>query len=56
MTWSVSVRPFFSQTPIKVTRLTAKTEEQREARLQRVRANQSERLAAETEEHREARL
>ena len=32
------------------------TEEQREARLQRMRANQNERLAAETDEQREARL
>ena len=31
------------------------TEEQREARLQKMRANQSDRLAAETEEQREAR-
>ena len=30
--------------------LTVETEEQREARLQRMRANQSDRLAAETEE------
>ena len=42
--------------PNKVRTLAAETDEQREARLQRVRANQSERLAAETEEQREARL
>ena len=34
----------------------SETEEQREARLQRIRANRSERMAAETEEQREARL
>ena len=37
-------------------RLAAKTEEQREARLQRMRANESERLAVETKQQREARL
>ena len=36
--------------------MAVETEEQREARLQRMRANQSDRLAAETEEQREARL
>ena len=37
-------------------RMAAETEEQREARLQRMSANQRERLAGETEEQREARL
>ena len=37
-------------------RIAVETEEQREARLQRMSTNQSDRLAAETEEQREARL
>ena len=37
-------------------RMAVETEKQREARLQRMRANQSDRLAAETEEQREAKL
>ena len=36
--------------------MASETEEQGEARLQRMRANQSERLAAETDEQRKARL
>ena len=36
--------------------MAVETEEQREARLQRIRTNQSNGLAAETEEQREARL
>ena len=36
--------------------MAVETEEQREARLQRMRTNQSDRLAAETKEQREARL
>ena len=42
--------------PLIKARLAAETEERRETRLQRTRANRSERLAAETEEQREARL